>query len=97
MPYATSEAVELGIMEPREKTFVDASQRQLTWSRRGYAPTRTFKVDVEELIRARFSAGCLSLKCMSSAGTSRHSARREAKMCSCSAESWVSIPWSCFG
>jgi hypothetical protein len=54
MPDATSEAVELGIMEPREKTFVDASQRQPTWSGRGYAPTRPFKVDVEELISRGF-------------------------------------------
>jgi hypothetical protein len=31
MPEATSEAVELGIMEPRAKTFVDASQRPPNW------------------------------------------------------------------
>jgi DNA-binding protein H-NS len=54
MPDATSEAVELRIMEPREKTFVDASQRQPTWSGRGYAPTRPFEVDVEELIKRGF-------------------------------------------
>ena len=54
MPDATSEAVELGIMEPRERTFVDVSQRQPTWSGRGYASTRPFKVDVEELIRRGF-------------------------------------------
>jgi hypothetical protein len=37
MPDATREAVELRIMEPRDKTFVDASQRQPTWPGLGYA------------------------------------------------------------
>jgi hypothetical protein len=54
MPDATREAVELRIMEPRDKTFVDASQRRPTWSGRGYAPTRLFEVDVDELIRRGF-------------------------------------------
>ena len=54
MPDATTEAVELRIMEPHDKTFVDASQRQPTWPGRGYAPTRRFEVDVEELIRRDF-------------------------------------------
>jgi hypothetical protein len=54
MPEATREAVELRIMEPRVKTFVDASQRPPNWWGRGYAPTRPFEVDVEELIRRGF-------------------------------------------
>jgi hypothetical protein len=48
---ASSEAVELGTMEPSFKEFVDKAVRRET---SGYAPSRTFEVDLDELRTRRF-------------------------------------------
>jgi hypothetical protein len=53
IPDATSEAVELEIMTAEDKRLLDDSQRQPTWPH-GYAPTRSFKVDLGELTRRDF-------------------------------------------
>jgi hypothetical protein len=53
MPSASVEAVELRVMTPAEKWYMDEAARRADWSE-GHLPPTLVEVDLDELIRRGF-------------------------------------------